>query len=77
MFFLFTVPLWAVPIIWLLTVLRRKNQREMYLLTVRQCPSCAEMVKREAIVCRHCGRDLPVLACVAEGPAYPPVEYGH
>jgi Putative heavy-metal-binding len=25
----------------------------------RKCPFCAEMVKREAKVCRHCGRDLP------------------
>jgi hypothetical protein len=26
----------------------------------RKCPSCAEMVKREAVICRFCGRDLPV-----------------
>lgn len=27
----------------------------------RRCPSCAEMVKNEAKVCRHCQRDLPSL----------------
>jgi uncharacterized membrane protein YdbT with pleckstrin-like domain len=27
----------------------------------RVCPSCAESVKAEAKVCRHCGRDLPPL----------------
>ena len=25
----------------------------------RKCPHCAESVKRDAKVCRHCGRDLP------------------
>jgi hypothetical protein len=26
----------------------------------RKCPFCAEIVKREAVVCRFCGRDVPV-----------------
>lgn len=29
--------------------------------THKHCPNCAEWVLHEAIVCKHCGRDLPVL----------------
>jgi len=28
----------------------------------RACPFCAEAVKQEAVVCKHCGRDLPAPA---------------
>jgi hypothetical protein len=26
---------------------------------MRKCPYCAELVKTEALVCKHCQRDLP------------------
>ena len=26
----------------------------------KKCPFCSELIKVDAVVCRHCGRDLPV-----------------
>lgn len=34
----------------------------------RTCPYCAETVKAAAIVCKHCGRDLPALAVSQPSP---------
>lgn len=34
--------------------------------SMRKCPFCAEVVKREAVVCKHCHRDLPPAAITVD-----------
>lgn len=46
----------------LLALLRRADDGPSYMERhegkARKCPFCAEYIKREAIVCKHCGRDI-------------------
>jgi hypothetical protein len=35
------------------------ENRQLRTGRVRKCPFCAELIKREAVVCRHCGNDMP------------------
>src|SRR6266536_483013 len=54
------------PIGWLIAALSRGN--------LRKCPHCAEFMKPEAKVCRHCGKELPELQPIPKRPLLEPIE---
>jgi ribosomal protein L32 len=40
-------------------ILHKKHREVLQAATLRKCPFCAELIQREARVCKHCGRDVP------------------
>jgi hypothetical protein len=54
-----TSPLIAGLLVLVLPDPNKERQQRELLKNPRKCPLCAALVRREAIVCKHCGRDLP------------------
>lgn len=59
--FLFGLVLWPVALLAILLLGPRPEVLERRALrrgTAKKCPRCAEIVRAEASVCRHCGHDF-------------------
>lgn len=68
----FLIPLCLLIILFLSKLPASQGMEEATLPTQddsKICPFCAETIKRAAVVCKHCGRDLP-----AEQEAVQPVD---
>lgn len=60
----FALGLFLGPIGIVIIALMKENTVEVEAMALssgesRKCPFCAELVKREALICKHCGKELP------------------
>lgn len=58
--YIFGIIFWILPAI--LVIFLPKNQKgldeRMLKKGFRKCPACAELIKEEAVLCKHCNTDL-------------------
>jgi len=45
-------------------MLFNKNKAALETANTQKCPHCAELIQKEARVCKHCRRDVPIAASV-------------
>jgi len=46
---------WIAALVWSLTAVKGNKVSAK---THQKCPYCAEVVKKEAVICKHCGQQL-------------------
>jgi hypothetical protein len=39
----------------------KTQDEQLWISGLRKCPFCAEFIRTEAIVCKHCGRDVALM----------------
>jgi membrane protease subunit (stomatin/prohibitin family) len=53
---------WLVALIWAVSNQASDDARQAAQrakVSTRQCPFCAESIQKAAVVCKHCGREVP------------------
>lgn len=64
-------PLIVLILVLVMANLRQERARETEVMNSRECPYCAELVRRQAVVCRHCRADLEPLPALPFWQLYP------